>query len=76
MTKYKIHDITSDKYFPKSKEIFIPTADALLEQATYLCVDKPYAFSKEALEILVYEDRAFFEEPKEIVFLSDFVIKL
>ena len=76
MAKYKLHDITSDYYYPTNKEIFIPTVLGMLGAAVRLCEDSPNKFIKEAIEVLTYDDDAFFEQPKEIEFLSDFVIKL
>ena len=76
MAIYKLHDITSDCYYPSSKEIFIPNVIVMIGAAVRICDDNPDRFLKEALEVLTYDDNAFFEEPKEIEFLSDFVIKL
>lgn len=74
--KYKLHEITSDCIFPTSREIYIPNVNSLLITAANLCALYPDKYVKEAIEVWTYNDSAFFEEPSEICFLSDFTIKL
>ena len=70
--KYKIHDIISESCYPKSKEIFIPTGEAVVSVASRLCQDG--IFLKEAIEIWSYEDSAFFEDPTEMCMMDEFIV--
>ena len=70
MMKYKLHDILTDRYYPSSNEVYYGNLDIIFMDIFN------NSLLKEALEVLVYEDSAFFEHPKEISLLSDFTIRL
>jgi hypothetical protein len=69
--KYKIYDFTKDVYFPRTKNIFIPYTDAVLECIDAL--DDNDQVTRLSVYIYSYENGAEEHSPKEIMSFEEFL---
>ena len=61
--KYKIHDILTGTFFPKSNEIYFST-DFAVEDSIQLLLQQ--GIVEEQLEVWIYEDWAFCDDPADM----------
>lgn len=70
--KYKIHDFLSDRYFPRSRNVFIPTKQGVLDVILSLTLDR--ISNPLYIHIFVYEDNTQEDAPSFLFTYEEFIM--